>query len=216
MNKLYASETNKGLTAFSSTEMALIDGAARNLVAYYASASDETRAAGTAWYSGKAAQLARDVAEQCGIPFETAAGVIAVNSPRTRWTTQVNRTAAFCTHMLNGGSIYDAPKASLYHSTMERAALGLLFGDWSGLNGPKVGPFYRNIIGDNTVVTLDVWAIRAGLGRRDMDEAEINLWTTGRRRLVLEAAYHRAAGIIGEPVADVQAVVWVVFRGSAD
>jgi hypothetical protein len=215
-HKLYAAETNKGLTAFTSKEMVLIDEAAANVVGYYAQADDETQSKGTAWYSEKAAALAHEVAAQTGIEFETAAAVVAVCSPRTRWAQQVNRTADFVNYVLEYRDLTEAPKCSLYWGAMEKAAMGLLYGDWSGLNTPKVGPFYRNIIGDDTVVTLDVWAIRAGLGQPSAPEAVIEKWAKGRPRLILEAAYHKAAEVIGAPVAAVQAVVWVVVRGSAD
>lgn len=216
-NRLYAAETNRGLTAFTAEEMRLIDRATSNVVAYYESAPESVKAEGASWYSGKAAELACSILDVCPeLSMDQIAAVIAVCSPRTRWAQQVNNTAAFLRHILDGGSVYSAPKCSLYYNAMEKAALVALYEDWSAVRGDKVRAFFENIRGNEGVVTLDVWAIRAALGRDDMPEAEVDHWTRGRGRLVLEAAYHRAAAEQNETPAALQAVVWVQVRGKAD
>jgi len=86
----------------------------------------------------------------------------------------------------------------------------------TALSGAKVTPFYHNICGDESVVTLDTWGIRAALGRYNLTENELNVWSKGHRRQVLEAGYHEAARRFCESPAALQAVVWVVVRGSAD
>jgi hypothetical protein len=213
--RFYAAHTNAGAVAVTAAEDKLITFYADRLVKTYESASEDVRLAGASWYTVKAATLAATVAEECRISFEEAAAIVAVCSPRTRWGVQTDYTVAMVNHLLDGGAVETAPRASLYFAGIEKAQR-ILAGDFEAVHGPKVEPFYRNICGDGTVVTLDVWAIRAALGNTKLGEDAINPWTKGRKRMLLDAAYHRAAGRIGECVAAVQAVVWVVIRGAVD
>lgn len=205
--------TNAGVAAFSQSELTLIDEYARHLLGVYSGAGEEAHNTGDAWYAGVARQLAYDVAQKAGISVAVAAAVIAVCSPSTRWSQQVRNTAPFVRWVLDGGTdLNTAPRASLYMKNMQKAAHILLTGDTSVVCGPKVLPFMWNILGDHTLVTLDVWAIRAVLG--SLTENEAKNWGRGRRRNVLEAAYHRAANWAGASVAAFQAVVWGVVRGA--
>ena len=213
--RFYAAHTNVGAVAVTATENKLIDFYAARLAEMYAGAPEAVKAAGTDWYAGQAGELARVVAADSGISIETAAAVIAVCSQRTRWGVQADLTGAMVEHLLDGGAVETAPRASLYTAAIEKAQQ-ILAGNFDAVRGPKIRPFWRNICGDYSVVTLDVWAIRAALGNAKLGEQGVNPWTTGRRRMILEAAYHRAAGAVGAVPAALQAVVWVVVRGAVN
>jgi hypothetical protein len=151
------------------------------------------------------------VAEDCGISFAAAAAIIAVCSPRTKWERQEAMTARMVAYLrVSNGDVVRAPRACTFIGQVEKA-WRVLSGELDAVSGPKVEPFYRNITGDETVVTLDTWAIKALIGRK-ATEADVNRYTKGRKRLVLEAAYHAAAERLGVSPARVQAVVWEAVR----
>ena len=82
----------------------------------------------------------------------------------------------------------------------------ILEGDLEALRGPKVIPFYRNIIGDPDNVTVDVWACRA----YDGTDVPGSL----RKHRAIADAYRRAAKRAGVCPRDFQAVIWTVVRES--
>lgn len=209
-------KVNDGAAKFSPVETELIYSISERLAGAYRNAPDDIREKGAGWYTGKGAALAREVAAECGIPFETAAAIIAVCSTRTRWASQVQHTVDMVRHFQSGGDPRTAPPASLFVANRARAAEILAGADPAELLGPKTGPFFRNICGDWTVVTIDVWAVRAALGDKNMSEEEVDRWTKGRRRAIIEASYHLAAEKCGTDAASIQAITWVIIRGKAD
>lgn len=205
---------NDGTMTVKAHEVEFVETAARRIMAHYNAADEGVRASGIDWYVGEGRGLAERVAQETGITFEEAAAVVASNSQRTNWAVQKRHTSAFVRHILEGGAVKTAPRASTFDTVLARSARLLLTGDFSEvLAGIKIGAFYRNICGDYSVVTIDVWAIRVVLGR-DADEEIAKGWTKGRKHQLLQAAYHRAAELLGENVAAVQAVAWVVIRDS--
>lgn len=210
-NKTFALTANCGTVAVTPAELDTARAFADRIVAVFDGASEEVRAAGLDWYAGKARGLAQSVAETCHISFAAAAAVIAVCSPRTKWERQEAFTARMVAHLrTTNGDVLGAPRACTFVGQVEKA-WRVLNGELDAVSGPKVGPFFENICGNETVVTLDVWAIKALIGR-DADENEVNRWAKGRRRLVLEGAYHMAAERLGVTVARAQAVVWECVR----
>ena len=202
--------TNNGLVAFKANETELIEHYAEKLVAIYQ--NTESRESGLNWYE-HARELAASIAAETGVSMKAAAAVIAVCSPNMRWESQVAYTAPLVRYLRAGGDPYGSqcPPAALYRTNIEKARRIIFEGDLDAVRGEKVTAFYRNIIGDKSVVTLDVWAIRACIGR-GADEKAIAPYTRGRKRLILEAAYHKAAALVGETVADFQAVIWCAVR----
>jgi hypothetical protein len=202
---------NGGEMTLKPHEVEFVEKAAARIVAHYEAADADTRAHGIDWYVGEGRGLAERVAKETGITFAEAAAVVAICSPRTRWDLQVKNTSRMVEHFLRGGSAETAPAGALFTASRERARQLLATGDFSIVGGPKVGPFFRNICGDFTVVTVDVWALRVVLGR-EANEDTLNPWTKGRRHSLVQAAYHKAAELLGVNVAAVQAVTWVVIR----
>ncbi len=129
---------------------------------------------------------------------------------------QVMHTAAMVRHLQSGGDPETAPPASVFVSNRAKAAAILSGVSPQTLLGPKTGPFFRNICGDWSVVTVDIWAVRAALGDKNLPEEEGERWIRGRRRSMIEAAYHLAAENCGTDVASLQAVVWCLIRGNSD
>ena len=207
-------QTNQGNMKFRSEESQLIQSAYTSLHKRWNETEVQVREAALDWYTAEAKNLAIQVSVTCEISFTQAAAVIAVSSPRTRWDMQKKNTVPMVQHFQGGGTVETAPNGALFHR--ERAkVLKVLEGDMSALSGPKVQTFYENIIGNDTVLTLDVWAIRAALNDPTLQDREVDRYTRGRRRYALEAAYFTLAAVVDAPVARVQAAIWMSIREEA-
>jgi hypothetical protein len=78
------------------------------------------------------------------------------------------------------------------------------------VNGPKVGAFFRAILGADELV-LDRWAIFAATGTGDREE---NHKLRRDVRAAMVTAYKRAARQARCTVRDFQAAVWIATRES--
>ena len=183
-----------------------VDSYTERILGTYDGADGETVAAGLAWY-GRAESTIAGMAQTYGVTRDAAAGVVAVLSPRSRWSTNLQWAEAILAARGN-------PEAPAVSTTANRAkAWSIANGadPETVVNGPKVSAFWANLRGDSSYVTVDVWAARAaGI---PMAEGEYLTRTDMRE---LQAAYRQAAERRGIPVAHLQAVVWVAVRGNAD
>ena len=165
-------------------------------------ATADDLATGLDWY-----RRARETAEtlSAGTPFtvEQTAAVIAALSPRNGWLENV----AGASDMVNAASWHreqptvaglpinrDKAWRILQSSTDPEAILG----------GNKVCSFYRNIMGDEDAVTIDVWGLRLlGLDNRSL---------TRRQYERIADAYRQVAVSVGHSPRDVQAATWTYYR----
>jgi hypothetical protein len=146
------------------------------------------------WYS-EAQEYARVLADKYAITLDTAAGVIAAFSPRTRWVENVKNADLF----LNGD-----PVPTLGNNV--RMANKVMIEGIPALNGRKTNSFAWNIAGNMDIVTIDVWMIRAaGYERND---ANITMYNE-MEDAIMELAYS-----FGVEAAQMQALIWIVVRGS--
>lgn len=177
---------------------------ADRIVRTYEQASAADIAAGAGWYAD-GERFVDDLAMQAGCSRETAAAVVAHLSPRTTWKRNKESAAAL---LLTG----DAPVA--LRANVDRARVAMASPDpLATLNGPKTSRFARNLLGDRSVVTVDMWAVRVAMGGRE--DAEYLLTRAGVYDAV-EHAYRCAADRLGVDAVAVQATTWVVVRGRAD
>lgn len=160
---------------------------------------------GHTWYR-EAGRTARQLAEAYGVPVTRAAGVIAALSPRMRWSENVKNASKVLAAAAAGEVAPPRVGMTRFVATAWRIAKGER--PLAVLGGPKVRAFYRNLCGDLSHVTVDVWALRA-LG---VDAAK------GMRPGEYERAaahYRRAARAAGVAPAVFQAVVWTSIRGAS-
>lgn len=204
-------------------EKARIRAAVRTLTAAYADTCEDTRTIGREWYP-RAYETAQGLARECGRPnaTERAAAIIAALSPQTRWRENVTAARVIARHAWLGDALtYDLTRPGLAlpgYRTNHAKALGIAQGapigahyvspDGFGKHAPKVRAFFANICGDDSRVTLDVWAMRAAFG----DDARE---PSGRAYTIGETAYRRAAESVGETARDFQAIIWTHVRGLA-
>lgn len=167
-------------------------------ITYNASAAQVEQA--TQWYAD-AEMLAHDMvsifaARGIDANVEKCASIISAFSPRQRWARNVVQALEFA----HGGT----PKTLTNNLRMAQNALVLGF---DALRGMKTNNFARAIAGDENAVTIDVWMMRAA----GMNNDSPNL--TQYRELV--QAVNNTAIIEGLTPRTTQALIWIVYRGSA-
>ena len=171
------------------------------IVRTYDRATEADREAGRDWY-GDGEPIIANLADETGYTREHVAAVVSHLSPRTTWTRNVygatmlvtTGTAPTCI----GANVDRARKALESDAPLET------FG------GPKTRRFARNLLGDRSVVTVDVWAARVAFGDLPVDP-EAALSRVGVYDAV-EHAYILAGRRLGVDPVTVQATTWIVAR----
>lgn len=203
-------KTNTGMSEFKEWEVMQIDAYTRNVMNVYASATNAQMDEGGQWYN-RAMLLVKEISTTTKVEARRIAYTIAVTSNNIQWETQERVMLAFVEHVLVGGE----PRMFLrgiMPDFAEKGARIILEGHYASCVGPKVNAFAENILGNMDVVTLDRHALRVALGHYTDDEMTKKWVAPGRRRRVVEAAYHEAADRTRQPVAFIQAVCWTVCK----
>jgi len=168
------------------------------IMAHYRRATEEDILAGKAWYA-EASSFADELSAQGDITREQAAAVIAHLSPRMPWER----------NKLEARSLVLTGQAKALGACIARANAAMISDEpLATFGGPKTRAFAANIAGDESAVTVDVWASRVA----GVDEKELG------RVGVYEAVahcYRLAAKRVGISPTAMQAITWVVLRGSA-
>jgi len=171
------------------------------IVNTYNRATPADREAGRDWY-GDGESIIATLSAETGYSREHVAAVVSHLSPRTTWSRNVygatmlvtTGTAPTCI----GANVDRARKALASDAPLDT------FG------GPKTRRFARNLLGDRSVVTVDVWAARVAIGAVCADP-EAALSRAGMYD-ALEYAYVLAGRRLGVDPVTVQATTWVVVR----
>jgi hypothetical protein len=182
--------------------------AVANILGVYARATTSQRADGANWYREVGGQTVA-LAVRNDVSFETAAVVVAHLSAGTDWS--INLTAA--SDVLAGRTMDSAPYLRWWDS-VKRALAAIDASDpWSTFGSPaKTFSFAHNILGHSDYVTIDRWALRIATG-------DYTLSTLSSRKGAYEAmarCYRLAAKRAGISPSAMQAITWVVARGSAN
>jgi hypothetical protein len=174
---------------------------ADRIVATYNRATAADREAGRDWY-GDGESIIRTLAAETGHSVEHVAAVVSHLSPRTTWS----RNVYGATMLLTTDT---AP--TCIRSNVDRARRALQSdAPLDTFGGPKTRRFARNLLGDRTVVTVDVWAARVAFGHV-VDNPEAALSRVGVYDAI-EHAYVCAAARLGVDPVTVQATTWIVAR----
>jgi hypothetical protein len=184
-------------------ESTTIDDDVRLILAWYDGA-DPDNLEGAQWY-GRARAHARRLSKDHGCTERMAAGVLAALSPRIHWSKVPELAGQVLAHAATG-PVKTCPASLsgvLSGSAIKAWRISLGERPLDVLGGLKTRAFYRNLSGDLTPVTVDVWAARA-VG------VEGSLSPKVYHRIA--AAYTEAAVLRGVPPAVMQAVVWVAIR----
>lgn len=180
------------------------------ILALYDAASETQRLQGMEWYP-KAARVAESIAATHNITVKQAAAIIAHLSPRTAWALNVKRAWEVAgTGTTSGLSRSVAKAAEAREASVPLATFSK--------TSYKTRSFFSNIVGSSDVyagdggtycVTVDIWAARAA----GVPDADLSNFTT---YFSIEDAYILAAKARGIRPCQMQAITWVVVRGSAE
>ena len=122
------------------------------------------------------------------VSLEQAASIVSAFSPRQRWSTNVDDTMRCLPNNLK----------------MAQRALEIGF---DALNGKKTNSFARNIAGDENAITIDIWMMRsAGLTKDSPNKTDYSQLSEAIEKIAQETAMTPRT---------IQALIWVVYRGSA-
>jgi len=167
---------------------------------------DDAISMGQAWYP-EAWSYCLDVSKDYNITPQRVAAILAVTSPRARWSSNVSAT-------------YKIVEDSFKPDHMRRSSYGILGANVRKgftvansryysrhVTGPKVGNFYLNIIGHKDPITVDsIMAYAAGFGNDISKSVRENI-ETGVRHI---------AQVFDISNRDAQAAIWIAYRGSAN
>jgi hypothetical protein len=131
------------------------------------------------------------------VSLEQAASIVSAFSPRQRWSTNVRQALRFA----HGD---DSMRCLPNNLKMAQRALEIGF---DALNGKKTNSFARNIAGDENAITIDIWMMRsAGLTKDSPNKTDYTQLSQAIEKIAQETAMTPRT---------IQALIWVVYRGSA-
>lgn len=148
------------------------------------------------WYLD-AERVAEEVARNLDTTLEIGATVVSAFSPRERWSRNVTNAIKF--------SLGEDVIALGNNIRMAKAALVLGF---DALNGQKTNAFARAIAGNEDAVVIDVWMLRAlGIEKKTPTQSQYK---------EMAKAVTTVATAFGMTPRAMQALIWIVVRGSAE
>ena len=148
------------------------------------------------WYMD-AERVAAEVARNLGSTLEVGATVVSAFSPRERWTNNVAKAISFSLGR-------DVPG---FKNNMKMATNALTMG-FKALNGPKTNAFAKAIAGDEQAVVIDVWMLRAlGIEKKSPTQSQYVEMANAVRTVSME---------YGMTPRSMQALIWIIVRGSAE
>ena len=167
---------------------------------------DEAVKMGQAWYP-EAWQYCLDVSKDYPITPQRVAAILAVTSPRARWSKNVEATYKIVEDSFKP----QHKRRSSYGILGANAMKGLIVANdryySRHVTGPKVSNFYLNIVGHKDPITVDsIMAYAAGFGN--------DISNTVRNEI--EKGVRNIAQVFGISNRDAQAAIWIAYRGSAN
>lgn len=174
---------------------------------WYRRATREQRRRGREWYP-TARQLLEAIAADTGYSLNQAVAVMAITSPGAQLVTNLAWTRAALESR-------GRAKVGRFPNVMRPKVASVLANPATAdefVTGPKVGPFYRAILGDTDALVLDRWALGAAFPASDRETVHKHL--TRESRAAVEAAYRALARRKRLGVSTLQAIVWLAIRES--
>jgi len=155
----------------------------------------------TQWYADAEA-VAHEIVDiyktrNMDVSLEQAASIVSAFSPRQRWSVNVRQALRFA----HGDETMRCLPNNL------KMAKSALENGFDALNGKKTNSFARNIAGDENAITIDVWMMRsAGIPKDSPSKKDYTQLSEAIEKIAMETAMTPRT---------VQALVWIVYRGSA-
>jgi hypothetical protein len=193
---------------------ASVIGSVDNILRFYYAATPEQVQRGYDWYADANA-FAHTIASQSGLTIEQACDIIAVNSINTPWDRNVFLAWHHAVNREYSGTL--GTTCAMARRIIEG---GERLRDVVGKDARKVRSFSANIEGDLNIATIDRWAFRIWVALADCEctgsSHGCGMVPNGQKYERIAADYAAAAAAVRVPVAVLQAITWIVLRGSAD
>ena len=161
---------------------------------------------GTAWYPDAWA-FCRDAGKKYNVSPERVAAMVAVTSPRARWS----KNTAAVAMILDDMHLPEFKRQDNYGILSVNARKAMLIANdryySRHVTGPKVSNFYLNILGYHEPITVDSIMSKAAGYSSDVNN---------RIRSEVEQGIRTLSEVIGISPRDTQAAVWCAYRGSGD
>jgi len=186
----------------------------KNIIAIYKLANPSEIKHGMTWYLNALTDC-KKIAEQLKLPTHIVVGVVSALSPNNQWERNILNAHDLCKAFIDGQDM-DSLKVSTYH-TMKRKAWHILENMPTYdetiviLNGKKIVSFFRNIMGDETDITIDGHARNIYYN----DRQGLTTPNTSIRKLEyidIQKAYKRASKKLGLKAYELQAITWVTWK----
>lgn len=158
---------------------------------------------GRAWYPN-AWNVCKSIGREYGVAPKRVAAVMAVTSPRARWSVNVAATEALVSEHIAGTYSFSYNILGANATKAVRVLESRYYANV--ISGPKVSAFYDAICGDEQSVTVDSLMSKAAGYGSDVSD---------RIRGEIVTACWQIGDVFGLSPRDAQAAVWCAFRGSA-
>jgi hypothetical protein len=132
-------------------------------------------------------------------------------SPAVRWESLIERLPAFLA-AFRADPLAEPPTFPGYRANLHKAYRILRGLATLQPTAPKTYRFWRNLMGDVDVATVDRWAVRIALKGGTPEGENGSTPISQADYLALEAAYAGAADDLGTTIPQVQAITWARAR----
>lgn len=202
--------TKKSVTASSVT----LARATLNIVNVLAYMLENGASDNSAWYDTERKELS-NVAQHFGIAPDVYLAAIAVFSPSIRWDKNKSEIERMARLIATGATWEDVRNSGFmgYGPNVRKAFLILTTGDLRYLSGPKVVPFWNNLMGNSDYVTIDRHACNIAVNGLQCGVSG-DMAPTKKMFPILQMAYTNAAKIASVlynrhySPASIQAITW--------
>ena len=186
----------------------------KNIIAIYKLATPNEIAEGIYWYLN-ANKDCQEIADKFNIPKHIVCGSLSALSPNNKYERNVQNANDLIDAFMNGNDM-DSIKVSTYH-TMKQKAWSILQQMPSYeetltiLNGQKIKSFFRNIMGDESEITIDGHA--RNIYYNDRQGLTTPNTHVGKLEYAkIQKAYQRASKKLGIKAYELQAITWVTWK----
>lgn len=163
-------------------------------------------AAGVGWYR-VARRCIGSMATVHGVTVSSMAGVVAASSARTSWYDNLRTADMVHRDRSTVGQLLPAAR---------RPVVDIMAGvrPLVAIRGRKSRAFYRNLTGDMSAVTADIWMLRAAIGRPTAGDREYKFMERVGAYDMVSAAVIMAADMSRWPVSagEYQSAIWHPYR----
>lgn len=168
----------------------------------------------TQWYAQARTELQEiaDAFAPYDVTLQDVAWIVATLSPNVSWETGQNQRSAiaFLSQWLGLPCEFSN---SAYGPNIAKCVDYMLGKIDNAPSGPKVSAFYRNLLGDESVLTIDRHAMRIALfGTWRLSDETGDMAPSVREHKLITQAYTIVANEYGISLSQLQAVTWQVVN----